>query len=67
MIENIEQIQYLFNSLKIAAETPDGQTCNLRACANAPTPIIGSRALIVLTTFDLVWVDALGALKVSTL
>ena len=38
---------------------------NLKAYATAPTPIIGSRALIVLTIFDPVWVDALGALKVK--
>ena len=39
----------------------------LRAYANAPTPMIGSIALIALTISDPVWVDALGALKVSTL
>ena len=40
---------------------------NLRADANAPTPISGSRALLVLRIFDPVRVDAFGVLKVSTL
>ena len=46
---------------------PLGCFSNLRADANAPTPISGSTTLIVRGIVDSVWLDDFAAIEVSAL